>query len=305
MTKILVSVLAIAFFHTVVVAGPLHIAVKDGDVDQVKTLLSEGEDANKRDRSLGWPLHQAALNDNIEITEMLIAAGADVKAVHKIFGTPLHAAALKGNFSVAASLLKNGADPNSRYNYGLTPLHLAAEKGHANMIELLVVIGSDIDASTTKLDPLWADYTATQMAGREGHFDIVALLQSLQASGAPDQPISTLLAIADIEAGRVAFGNLVTPGNPNCSGGHSFIETGQKLNGPNLIEIVGRPKASAADFEYSEALKRLGGVWTTSELNAFIAGAIQYAPGSKMEIWGIADPVKRANIIAYLQSLSD
>ena len=305
MTKILVCFFAFTFFHTAAFAGPLHIAVKDKDVDQVKTLLSDGEDANKRDRTLGWPLHQAALNDNIEIAEMLIAAGGDVNAVHKIFGTPLHAAALKGNFSVAASLLKNGADPNSRYNDDLTPLHLAAEKGHADVVELLVVNGSDIDASTSKQDPLWADYTAMQMAGREGHFDIVALLQSLQASGAPDQPISTLLAVADIEAGRAEFEKLVTPGKPSCAGCHSLIETGSKLPGPNLIKIVGRPKASAAGFEYSQALKRLGGVWTTAELNAFIAGAIQYAPGTKMEIWGIADPEKRVNIIAYLQSLSD
>lgn len=305
MTKFLVSFFAFAVFHTALVAGPLHIAVKDDDVDQVKILLADGEDANKRDRSLGWPLHQAALNDNIEIAEILIAAGADINVVHKVFGTPLHAATLKGNFSVAASLLENGADPNSSYGYGLTPLHLAAEKGHADVIELLVVNGSDIDASTTKMDPLWADYTAIQMAGREGHFDIVALLQWLQTSGAPDQPISALLAVADIEAGRVAFESTVTPGNPSCAGCHSFIENGPKLAGPDLIEIVGRPKASAAGWEYSEALKRLGGVWTTAELNAFIAGAIQYAPGSKMEIWGITDPIKRTNIIAYLQSLSD
>ncbi len=304
MKKYLLCIFLLAVFNTQAVAGPLHDAARDGDVERVKTLIAEGEDVNKRNQLLGWPLHQAALNDDVEIAEMLFAAGADVDVEHKVFGKPLHAAALKGSFGVAAFLMKNGADPNSRYGYGLTPLHLAAGAGHADLIELLVVNGADIDAATTQQDIMWTDYTAMQSAGREGRFDIVALLQSLQARGAPDQPISTLLAAADVEAGRLAFNNVGIPG-PDCGGCHSINETDPERPGPNFIGIVGRPKASVVGYMYSKALKRLGGVWTATELNAFMAGAVHYAPGSKMEIWGIADPAERANIIAYLQSLSE
>jgi cytochrome c len=305
MKKLLVCLFTFAFFHTVAVAGPLHNAARDGDVDQVKSLLAKGEDASKRNRSLGWPLHQAALNDYAEIAAMLIAAGADVNVEHKVFGTPLHAAAQKGSFGVAVLLLENGADPNSRHDDGSTPLHFAAGRGHAALIELLVVNGADIAAKKTRPDTRYADYTAIHSAGREGRFDMVALLQSLQSSDAPDQPISALLAAADVEAGHVLFG-----AEPLvfglCNACHSIGgDDDQKLNGPHLKGIVGKPKASIVDFEYSDALKRLGGVWTATELNAFLTGPVDYAPGTKMDRWGLADPAQRANIIAYLQSLSE
>jgi cytochrome c len=140
--------------------------------------------------------------------------------------------------------------------------------------------------------------------GREGQFDIVALLQSLQLSDVPDQPISTLLAAADVEAGRIAFGKRADA--TRCSGCHLISDNDtQKLRGPHLQGVIGRPKASIVRFEYSDALKRLGGDWTAGELNAFIAGPQDYLPGVKMEFWGVSDPAEIANIIAYLQANSE
>ena len=116
-------------------------------------------------------------------------------------------------------------------------------------------------------------------------------------------PIATLLAAADEEAGRVAFER---GGGTQCIGCHSINkEDTRKLRGPSLHGIVGRPKASVVGFNYSDALKRLGGVWSATELNAFMAGPIDYVPGVKMEILGITDPGDRANIIAYLQAASE
>jgi cytochrome c2 len=246
------------------------------------------------------------LNDYVEIAEILIAAGAGVNVEHKIFGTPLHAAAQKGSFDVAALLLENGANPNSRYSSdGSTPLHFAAGRGNAAVVELLVVNGADIAAKTNGPNPARGDYTALHSAGREGHVDVVALLLSLQLSETPDQPISALLAVADVEAGRVAAFGRPDGASSRCVNCHSIREDAPPLNGPPLHGIVGRPKASIVGFEYSDALKRLGGVWTATELNAFLAGALDYAPGTKMAAWGVADPVERANIIAFLQSLSE
>jgi cytochrome c2 len=304
MNKLLVCLFTFALFQTAATAGPLHDAVRDGDVKKVKTRIIQGEDANKRNRLLGWPLHQAALNDYLEIAELLIAAGADVNVEHKTFGTPLHSAAQKGSFGVAALLLENGADPNLRFSDGSTPLHFAAGRGHAALVELLVVNGADIAAKTTR--PLFerGDFSALHSAGREGHFDIVDLLQSFQSSGVPDQPISALLAVADVEAGRLAAFERQGGKQPRCGNCHSLNDA-QKLQGPHLQGIVGRAKADIAGYEYSDALKRLGGVWTATELNAFIASAVDYAPGTKMEANGVSDPVERANIIAYLQTASE
>ena len=304
MTRLILFAFVFAVSASHAVAGPLHNAARDGDVEQVGSLIASGEDVNKRDRTLGWPMHQAALNDYVGIAEMLIAAGADVNVEHKIFGTPLHAAAQNGSFGAAALLLKNGADPNSRFSDGSTPLHFAASGGNAAMVELLVVNGADIAAKTTRPLSTRGDYSALHAAGREGHFDIVGLLQSFQLSDAPNRPLSALLAVADIEAGRVAAFGRQGGVQPKCGNCHS-IDDAQKLQGPHLQGIVGRTKADIDGFEYSDALKRLGGVWTAVELNAFMASAVDYAPGTKMEVKGVADPMERANIIAYLQTASE
>jgi len=95
-------------------------------------------------------------------------------------------------------------------------------------------------------------------------------------------------------------------GGAGCVACHSISDNDtQKKAGPHLHGIVGRPKANTVGFKYSDALKRLGGVWTAVELNAFIAGSLDYAPGTKMETSGVTDPAVRANIIAYLQAASE
>ena len=107
------------------------------------------------------------------------------------------------------------------------------------------------------------------------------------------------LASADAAAGKKALVGRVE--NRHCGACHS-IDAGdpQQKNGPHLQGVLGRSKASVGDYDYSEALKRLGGIWTTAELNAFIAAPLDYAPGTRMFHVGVADPAERANIIAYL-----
>ena len=71
---------------------------------------------------------------------------------------------------------------------------------------------------------------------------------------------------------------------------------------PSLKGVVGRKIASLSDFQYSDALKAKGGVWTEAALNAFIANPNAYAPGTAM--YGSA-PVDadRTAIIAYLKTV--
>jgi len=45
-------------------------------------------------------------------------------------------------------------------------------------------------------------------------------------------------------------------------------------------------------------------VWTYENLDHFITSPKTYAPGTKMSFAGVKDPVERANILAYLQTLS-
>jgi cytochrome c len=119
-----------------------------------------------------------------------------------------------------------------------------------------------------------------------------------QTAPAPtDQPIEPLLASADIARGEDSA--------KKCAACHTFTKGGQKLVGPNLWGVMGRAKAALADFNYSPALKGKGGNWTVQDLNQFIANPRGAVPGTAMTFSGVARPSERADIIAYLNSLSD
>jgi cytochrome c2 len=74
--------------------------------------------------------------------------------------------------------------------------------------------------------------------------------------------------------------------------------------GPDLLQIVGRPVASAPGFDnYSAALKALGGRWTKERLDAFLRDPQAAAPGSTMAFAGVHDDAERAALIEHLESL--
>ena len=58
-------------------------------------------------------------------------------------------------------------------------------------------------------------------------------------------------------------------------------------------------------FDYSETLKSKGGKWTDDDLDQSLANPKAYAQGTKMAFAGESAPGKRADIIAYLRTLSD
>ncbi|HEX5097204.1 MAG TPA: ankyrin repeat domain-containing protein, partial [Acidimicrobiia bacterium] len=55
---------------------PLSVAVDDGDVNAVKSLLAHGADPNEGDEYLP-PLFLAVGNDRVAIVRLLVDAGAD------------------------------------------------------------------------------------------------------------------------------------------------------------------------------------------------------------------------------------
>jgi cytochrome c len=113
----------------------------------------------------------------------------------------------------------------------------------------------------------------------------------------PQVPIEQLLAKADIGRGENSA--------KKCAACHTFNKGGRNLVGPNLWGIVGRPKASEAGFNYSAAMKSKGGNWTIDELNQFIHNPKGAVPGTNMTFGGIQRAGERADLIAYLNSLSD
>jgi cytochrome c len=113
----------------------------------------------------------------------------------------------------------------------------------------------------------------------------------------PQLPIEQLLAAADIGRGEIVA--------KKCAACHTFTKGGRPLVGPNLWGIVGRSKASEAGVNYSAALKSKGGNWTVDDLNQFINNPKGAIPGTNMTFDGVKRAGDRADIIAYLNSLSD
>jgi len=117
------------------------------------------------------------------------------------------------------------------------------------------------------------------------------------AVGAAVNDLIDRIANADLSAGEKVF--------KKCKACHTPEQGGKNKIGPNLWGVVGAPKAGHEDFKYSANFTQLGGNWDYDALDAFIAKPADYAKGTKMAFPGIKDEGQRAELIAYLRSLSD
>jgi cytochrome c len=107
--------------------------------------------------------------------------------------------------------------------------------------------------------------------------------------------------LKEIAAGDVAAGQNVAKKCLTC---HTFDDGGANKVGPNLWDIVNRPVASHADFNYSDAMKDYGGDWTFDRLHTYLADPKATVPGTRMAFVGIRKDEDIINLLAYLRTLS-
>lgn len=117
------------------------------------------------------------------------------------------------------------------------------------------------------------------------------------AAAAPVTPLPVLLAKADVARGEKAVAK--------CKTCHSFEKGGPNKIGPDLYGVLGGPVAHRADFNYSKAMKEHGGDWGFDNLNEFLANPKKAVPGTLMNFAGVSREEERADILAYLNGLSD
>ena len=126
-----------------------------------------------------------------------------------------------------------------------------------------------------------------------------AAAEAPAASEAPASPLGALLASAVPERGQAA--------TRVCQVCHTFGEGEPNKLGPALYGVVGRVFGTLEGFKYSDPMlahTAAGDVWTYEALDAFLAAPKTFMPGTKMAFAGVKTPEGRADILAYLATLS-
>jgi ankyrin repeat protein/uncharacterized caspase-like protein len=181
----------------------LHLAVREGNVDTLKFLISKGADVNIKNNygetplqiaahfenaeiviqlvsngaeinikdSLGvTPLHDAVYHGQVEIVKYLISQGAEININDIRNKIPLHYAVMDDNIEISKYLITKGADVNARDDDGKSSLHYTATYGNLELTTSLVTIGAQVN-TRDKLNRIPLHYAAD-----EGHLEIVKYL---------------------------------------------------------------------------------------------------------------------------------
>ena len=120
------------------------------------------------------------------------------------------------------------------------------------------------------------------------------------ASAAPAElaPIGPKLKDGNVDKGKAIYAQ-------QCFTCHTIDKGGANKVGPNQWNIVGRKKASHEGFSYSSALQAKGGDWTYEDINHMITKPQAFVRGTKMAFAGLPKEQDRADVIAYLRTMSD
>ena len=158
----------------------INSAIRDGDLKQVKTLLSQGTNLNAQDADGTTPLMYAVVNAGADCVKLLLDKGADpnlsnkagatalmwavndlkkvqllldkgaiVNAVSKDEKSPLRLALnLPNSMAVVKALLAKEANVNQADKTGFTPLMFAGFMGNLELVQILLAKGADPKAKT-------------------------------------------------------------------------------------------------------------------------------------------------------------
>ena len=111
------------------------------------------------------------------------------------------------------------------------------------------------------------------------------------------EPISALLASASLENGEKLF--------KKCATCHNYEKGGANKVGPQLWNLINRPKANVEGFAYSKALAEYGGDWGYEELAEFLYKPKKYIKGTKMNFAGLKKVKDRADLVYFLREQSE
>lgn len=86
-----------------------------------------------------------------------------------------------------------------------------------------------------------------------------------------------------------------------CRACHQIGPNAKIAVGPVLNGIVGRKAGTYPGYQYSDANKNSGIVWTPDELDKYLTSPQTLVPHTKMIFPGLKDAQQRQDVIAYLE----
>ncbi len=161
----------------------------------------------------------------------------------------------------------------------------------ALLLTVLVIFGiSGLSKAIFKEEVLTSHAFPIEVASADG-------AETVAAQVVEGPSLAEIMAAASVEKGEKVF--------KKCKACHTTDNGGKNLVGPNLWDIVGHAKGVREGFAFSSAMKGAGGDWTYEDLYAFLKKPSAFIPKTKMSFAGLKKSSDRANVIAYMRSLSD
>jgi ankyrin repeat protein len=155
--------------HTHLLHTQLIQAIENGDLDEVKHLISEGVKVNyANDTYSRTAIEKASEIGKLEIVRFLIESRANVNNYYERH--PLVVATSKNFVDISNLLIEAGADVNTNPNEDLTPLSNAVSSNSIGLVRKLVEAGADVNAWGDESNP------ALSLAGCDGYREIYEYL---------------------------------------------------------------------------------------------------------------------------------
>lgn len=86
-----------------------------------------------------------------------------------------------------------------------------------------------------------------------------------------------------------------------CRACHQIGPNARNLVGPELNGVIGRKAGSVPGYNYSDANKKSGIVWTPEEFTTYIKDPQGVIPGTKMTFAGLRDEKRIKDLLAFLE----